>query len=484
MCREPAVLFRNLGARLRRVVRFDFVALILHDPTRNTMRLYHLDSAAPGPHFESHIEEGPAGLVFETQRPWLHPDIEHEPRFPRALDFLRQHGVRAVCALPLTVANRRVGVLGFGKRTPYGALETELEFLGLVAGQVAVAVDHVFAYQQVNELNEKLIRERLYLEEEIRAEYDCAGIVGENPAWKRAMRDVETVAPTDSTVLIRGEAGTGRELLARAIHSLSRRRERIFVKVDCASENLETCLFGQEGDGVPTVTGRFEMANQGTLFLDEIGSIPLDLQPKLLKVLQDREFHPAGSSRTVPVDVRLVTATAFDLGRMVAAREFRSDLFYRVNVFPVVLPALRDRREDIPLLVDHFARRFARRANRRIDTIPEQTVRALASWTWPGNVRELANVVERAVMLSPGPELRIAPVEPWLPAAEAESGRLGTMEEAEREHILRALELSRWVVGGAQGAAARLGMKRTTLQSRMQKLGISRPVAAGASASS
>lgn len=469
------------------MVRFDFLALILHDPARNTMRLYNLEDAAPGPHFKSHVEEGPAGLVFETQRPWLHSDIQHEPRYPRALDFLRQQGVRAVCALPLTVAKRRLGVLAFGNRTSYGAMESDLEFLALVAGQVAVAVDHVLTYQRVAELNEKLIRERQYLKQEIRSDYDCAEIIGESPAWKQAMRDVETVAPTDSTVLIRGEAGTGRELLARTIHSLSRRRERIFVKVNCASvppEKLEIYLFGQEGDGVPSVTGRFETADQGTLFLDEIGRIPVDLQPKLLKALQDRQIHPAGGSRPVPVDVRLVTATTFDLGRMVAAREFRSDLFYRVNVFPVVLPALRERPGDIPLLVNHFARKFARLANRRIDTIPEETVQALVSWTWPGNVRELSNVVERAVMLSRGPELRIAPFESRLTVAESGSGRLGTMEEAERKHILRVLEQSRWVVGGPQGAAARLAMKRTTLQSRMQKLGISRPAAAGASASS
>jgi formate hydrogenlyase transcriptional activator len=298
------------------------------------------------------------------------------------------------------------------------------------------------------------------------------------------LRDVETVAATDSTVLIQGESGTGKELIARAIHNLSGRRERTFVKVNCAAIPMgliESELFGHERGAftgaISQKIGRFELADKGTLFLDEIGDIPLELQPKLLRVLQEREFERLGSTRTVKVDIRLVTATNRDLSQMIASREFREDLFYRLNVFPILLPPLRERREDIPQLVRYFTQKYARRMNRRIETIPSEAMEALTNWNWPGNVRELENFIERAVILTRGSVLHVplaelrgneaAPV----PAA---MGPLTTLEEAEREHILRALRESKWVVGGPAGAATRLGMKRTTLQSRMQKLGIRR----------
>ena len=478
--RELADLFHDLAGRLHRVVRFDFLTLILHEPARNTMRLHVLESTEPlaAPGMESHVGDGPAGLVWQTQRPWVHPDIERESRYPRVLDVLRAQGVRSTCVLPLTTVHRKLGALGIGSKRPYAYPDSELEFLGLVAAQVAVAVDNVLAYAQIAELKEKLNNERLYLEDEIRTEYDFEEIIGESATLKRALRDVETVAPTDSTVFIRGESGTGKELIARAIHNLSRRRERTFVKVNCAAIPtglLESELFGHERGAftgaIAQKIGRFELADQGTLFLDEIGDIPVELQPKLLRVLQEREFERLGGNKTIRVDVRLVTATNRDLAAMVSRREFRSDLFYRVNVFPLVVPPLRERPEDIPLLVQYFAQKFAGRMNRSIQTIPSEAMEALVRWPWPGNVRELENLIERAVILSRGEVLRVPLGELQVPR-DGDAQPVRSMEEAEREHILNALRQSDWKVGGPRGAAAMLGMKRTTLQSRMEKLGV------------
>jgi formate hydrogenlyase transcriptional activator len=482
--RGLADLFHELATRLHHVVRFDFLTLLLHEPARNTMRLHILESVEPvtvGTGTERHVGEGPAGLVWQTQKPWVHPDIGQETRYTRVMDLMRQQGVRSMCVLPLTTVHRRLGALGFGSKQTAAYPECDLDFLGHVAVQVAVAVDNVLAYQQIAELKDKLNNERLYLEDEIRTEYNFEEIIGESATWKRVLREVETVAPTDSTVLIRGESGTGKELVARAIHNLSRRRERTLVKVNCAAIPtglLESELFGHEKGAftgaIASRTGRFELADQGTLFLDEIGDIPLELQPKLLRVLQEREFERLGGSRTIRVDVRLITATNSDLGRMVSEREFRSDLFYRINVFPIVLPPLRDHVEDVPLLVRYFAQKFAHRMHRRVETIQTETMEALTRWPWPGNVRELENLIERAVILSPGSVLQVPLGELRAPVEQQEGERLGTLEQAEREHIRRALEQTNWMVGGPRGAATLLGMKRTTLQSRMQKLGISR----------
>ncbi|MFB3829364.1 MAG: sigma 54-interacting transcriptional regulator [Bryobacteraceae bacterium] len=480
--RELPELFHHLAGALHNVVRFDFLVLLLHDPRRSVIRLHVLETSEPArvePGFEAPVDRGPGGMVWSTQRPWILEDIERESGFPETLELLRAHEVRSSCALPLTTAHRRLGVLGFGSKQPraYGA--GDLHFLERVAAQVAVAVDNALAYQEIARLKEKLAEEKLYLEDEIRTEYNFEEIIGESPVWKRALREVEIVAPTGSTVLIRGESGTGKELIARAIHNLSTRRERTFVKVNCAAIPtglLESELFGHERGAftgaISQRVGRFELANGGTLFLDEIGDIPLELQPKLLRVLQEREFERLGGNRTQRVDVRLITATHHDLGAMVAAEEFRSDLYYRLNVFPITLPPLRERPEDVPLLVRYFAQKFARRMNKRIETIPAPVMQTLVRWPWPGNVRELENVIERAVILSPGPALCVSFSEfetapPHLPRR-----GVATMRDAEREHILRALRESGGQVGGPRGAAARLGMKRTTLQSRMRKLGI------------
>jgi formate hydrogenlyase transcriptional activator len=370
-----------------------------------------------------------------------------------------------------------------------------------VSGQIAIAVENALAFKQIDALKDKLAEEKLYLEEEIRSEFNFEEIVGESMALKRALGQVELVAPTSTAVLITGETGTGKELIARAIHNLSSRRERTFVKVNCAaipSGLLESELFGHERGAFTGALnqkiGRFELADRGTLFLDEVADLPLELQPKLLRVLQEQEFERLGSNSTQRVDVRVVAATNGDLAKLVAERTFRSDLFYRLNVFPIHIPALRERREDVPLLVRYFVQKFSRRQNKTVAYVPVEAMDALLNYPWPGNVRELENFIERAVLLSPGKELRIpvaelksasqaaadnpSPVPPALIASAAANSTapISTLEEAERQHILRALRQTEWRVAGPNGAANILGMKRTTLQARMRKLGIRRPV--------
>src|SRR5881396_1151003 len=347
---------------------------------------------------------------------------------------------------------------------------------GVITGFVGACMD----VTEQEMMTQELRREKLYLEDEIRTEYNFEEIIGESAALKRILKQVETVAPTDSTALIQGETGTGKELIARAIHNLSKRRERTFVKMNCAAIPtglLESELFGHERGAftgaIAQKVGRFELANGGTLFLDEIGNIPLELQSKLLRVLQEQEFERLGSTKTIRVDIRLVAATNHDLAAMVADKQFRNDLYYRLNVFPIVSPPLRGRQEDIPQLVRYFAQKFARRMNKHIETIPTDTMTALSRYHWPGNVRELENLIERAVILSQGTELHVPLPELKATAIEGTSF-VTTLEAAEREHIVRALQAAKWIIGGPSGAAVKLGMKRTTLQSRMQKLGISR----------
>jgi formate hydrogenlyase transcriptional activator len=330
---------------------------------------------------------------------------------------------------------------------------------------------------QLQKLEDNSGEEKVYLEQEVPYEPKFAEIVGKSPALHHVLRQIEVVAPTDSGVLVQGETGTGKELIARAIHCLSARRDRPFVKLNCAaipSGLLESELFGHEKGAftgaVMRKAGRFEAADQGTLFLDEVGDIPLELQPKLLRVLQEHEFERLGSTKTQQVNVRVIAATHRDLKQMVEDGEFRSDLFYRLHVFPLCIPALRDRQEDIPMLVRHYVDKYARRMNRRIETIPSQAMEAFASYPWPGNVRELQNFIERAVILSPGTVLRPPLAE--LKQAQGAGAKLSTLEEAEREHVLRALRESNWVIAGQNGAAARLGMKRTTLAYRIRKLKI------------
>jgi formate hydrogenlyase transcriptional activator len=417
-------------------------------------------------------------LVFSAGKPWSGNAIELaaiqdcDPKFAAA-------GFKNAWVLPLVGRDQFLGILAMGKRdeTPYA--QEELDFLMQVSSQVALAVENAAIHGELRKLKDNYGKERVCLEDEIRSELHFEEIVGRSTALQRVLRQVEVVAPTDSGVLIQGETGTGKELIARAIHNLSSRRDRAFIKLNCAaipSGLLESELFGHEKGAftgaIMRKAGRFEVADKGTLFLDEVGDIPLELQPKLLRVLQEHEFERLGSTRTQQVDVRVIAATHRDLRQMVEDGEFRSDLFYRLHVFPLPVPPLRDRREDIAILVRHYVDKYARRMNRRIETIPAQAMEVFASYAWPGNVRELQNFIERAVILSPGSVLRAPLAELKQVTVPPSSSKLNTLEEAEREHVLRAIREANWVIGGPNGAAARLGMKRTTLAYRIRKLNI------------
>ena len=427
------------------------------------------------------VEGTPSGEVIVTRKPLIVSGVDLDRYKASVSSLFVAEGLQSGCIVPLITANRTLGTLSLSSLRTGAFNQEDVDLLMRVANQVAIAIENALAYREIAELKNKLADEKLYLEEEIRTEYTFEEIVGESAALKRVLSQVETVATTDSSVLVLGETGTGKEVIARAIHDLSPRRERTFVKVNCAAIPtglLESELFGHERGAftgaIAQKVGRFELAHRGTLFLDEVGDIPLELQPKLLRVLQEKEFERLGSTRTLHVDVRVVAATNRDLTQMVEDRQFRSDLYYRLNVFPIVVPPLRDRSEDIPLLVRYFAQKHARRMDRHIETIPTEEMEALTRYHWPGNVRELANLIERAVILSRGPALHVPLPEDRL-SGDAPAASPVTLEAAERDHILRTLRDTNWVIAGPSGAASRLGMKRTTLQSRMNKLGVFRP---------
>ena len=502
--RELAEVFRGIVSTLERVIHHDYTSLALLDPVTGLLKIHALDfPGRPGLINEETIvsmDASPSGRCFSTGQPLLLHGTEIDRFHSETIRILRKEGVETVCCVPLITHGRTFGTLNLASRRADVFPPTDVELLLQVAAQIAIAVENALAFREIDKLKNKLAVEKLYLEEEIRNELNFEEIVGESPSLKRALSQVELVAPAATTVLVLGETGTGKELIARAIHNLSPSRERTFVKVNCAaipSGLLESELFGHERGAftgaINQKIGRFELADHGTLFLDEVGDIPLDLQPKLLRVLQEHEFERLGSNRTQRVDVRVVAATNQDLSKLVAGRAFRSDLFYRLNVFPIQLPALRERREDIPLLVRYFVQKFSRRLNKTVEYVPADAMDVLSNYSWPGNVRELENLIERAVLLSPGKELRIPLAElrsataanhdassadsfaSFIPSTSSNSS-ISTLEEAERQHILRALRQTEWRVAGPRGAAAILGMKRTTLQARMRKLGIRRPV--------
>jgi len=477
-------VFAATTASLRRVIPHVLASLYLYDPDKEVVSRHALDSPSGKgllqEGFVGPIDSTPAGPAIRTGKPALFDEDDLKRLQSDVGRLLLEEGVKSGCCVPLKSHNRLLGTLNIASLRPGAFSQEDVDLLSQVANQIAIAVENALAYRQIEELKDKLNKEKLYLEDEIRTEYNFEEIIGESAALKRILKQVETVAPTDSTVLIQGETGTGKELIARAIHNLSKRRERTFVKMNCAAIPtglLESELFGHERGAftgaIAQKVGRFELAHGGTLFLDEVGDVPLELQSKLLRVLQEQEFERLGSNRTIRVDVRLVAATNQDLAQMVTDKLFRSDLYYRLNVFPITAPPLRERPEDIPLLVRYFAQKYARLMNKQIETIPAGAMTALAKYHWPGNIRELENLIERSVILSQGPDLHAPLGELKVPATPAHNGA-ATLEAAEREHIQRVLRETNWVIGGPSGAATRLGMKRTTLQSKIRKLGISR----------
>lgn len=485
-------VLREISAQIRAVMQCDGVGIGLPNRDNGRLRIYVLDYPnAPADLEEDYEpdEASPVAAVFRSGEPSILTG-EDTKRLPLAA----KHGIQSTAHIPLIGRGGVAGVLTLGTQRENDFSADDLPFLTQVARQVALAIENAVAYGDVSDQKEKLKLEKLYLEDELRSEGNFDEIVGRSESLRRVLDQIATVAPTDSTVLIYGETGSGKELIARAVHNLSTRKSGAFVKLNCAAIPtglLESEMFGHERGAftgaISQRIGRFELANRGTIFLDEIGEIPLELQPKLLRVLQEREFERLGSARTLRSDARLIAATNRDLDQLVAEGKFRSDLFYRLNVFPVRVPALRERPEDIPLLVRHFVQQFSRRLGKAIDAIPAEAMTALTRYPWPGNIRELQNVIERAVIVTTGAVLRVhsddlrAPSPPASPlstpngfsaSATSRQDLRSALEGSERQQILTALEKSNWVVAGPDGAAARLGLKRSTLQSRIQKLGI------------
>src|SRR5882724_3623586 len=504
--RELPELFRGIVSTLQRVIRHDYTSLALLDPMTGLLKIYALDFPGHQGFFKAETvvprDASPAGRAIAEGKTLVARGAELDIYPSEIVRQLRAEGMQTICCIPLTNRARTFGTLNLASRSTEGFNLADVEFVQQVAAQIALAVENALAFKEIDALKDKLAVEKLYLEEEIRTEFNFEEIIGESASLKRTLAQVELAAPAGTTVLILGDTGTGKELIARAIHNLSPRRERTFVKINCAaipSGLLESELFGHERGAftgaVNQKIGRFELADRGTLFLDEVGDIPLELHPKLLRVLQEQEFERLGGNRTQRVDVRVVAATNQDLAKLVSERAFRSDLFYRLNVFPIQIPALRERAEDLPLLVRYFVQRFSRQLNKGVEYIPAEAMDALTHYSWPGNVRELENLIERAVLLSPGKELRIPFAELKSPSisgtapatdpsssltsltsSTSSTSSISTLEEAERQHILRALKQTQWRIAGPKGAAVLLDIKRTTLQARMRKLGIRRPV--------
>ena len=483
---SPDELAAGISTQLARVIRHDFSVLTLLDEAGSLeVVALHFNGAPLFDEEQRHIDpEGmPSGRALATGKPVIVRDVDRDrypsPHFRRFVEL----GCKSACAIPLVTSNGTLGTLEIVRTNGDDWTDDDIDFLVQVARQIAIAVENALAYRQLNEMKDRLANEKLYLEDEIRLDHNNGNMVGTGAAFQSVLKSIHIVAPTDATVLILGETGTGKELVARAIHELSGRSQGSFVKVNCAAipaSLLESELFGHEKGSftgaVAQKIGRFELAHQGTLFLDEIGEMPLELQPKLLRAIQDQEFERVGGNRTIRTDVRFVAATNRDLKAMVEENRFRADLYYRLHVFPLHVPALRDRREDIPLLTRYFVQKHAQRMGRKIESIPAQTLDALANYDWPGNIRELQNVVERSVILSSGTELRVSmPELVGKPAQGTQSGpNPNATAASERARILQALKEANGMVGGPNGAAVRLGIKRTTLQSRMRKYNIAR----------
>lgn len=482
--RETRDLFAAVSATLRQITRHIYSQICLYDAgtQRLVVRAVDFPSGGKGWVHEGLIvaPEAAAGAVYASGQPLLISRLDRS-RFPADItDRMLNEGVKSVCLSPLRGRDRTLGVLSIGRSEEGAFSDDDLKILTAVANQVSIAVENAMAFEQIAALNRQLAMENLYLDEEVRAGLYSENLIGESKSLKQVLKKVETAAPTDATILLMGETGTGKELIARTIHDLSRRSREAFIKLNCSAIPtglLESEFFGHEkGAFTGALTqklGRLEIADHGTLFLDEVGDLPLELQPKLLRVLQDGEFERLGGNKTIHTNVRFVAATNRDLDQMMADLKFREDLYYRLNVFPITLPPLRDRVEDIPLLSTYFVQKYAREMKREIRTIPQRAMRELMSWPWPGNIRELQNFLQRAVILSPGPALEIS-----LADLKQRSGggkfTATTLRETEREHILQILRETKGIIGTPYGASAKLGLKRTTLYAKMRKLGIKR----------
>jgi formate hydrogenlyase transcriptional activator len=497
-------LLRAIAANVREVIRADGVTVVLPDAASEKFRVLAMDF----PHGKGVVKEEllvtPSAAVkkaLDTLKPAIINTWEPNELTSEVSDMVAAEGIKAFCNIPLVNRGRALGILSIVRTTETPFSPGNVEFLSRASGQIAIAIENALAYQEISQLKDKLAQEKLYLEEEIRSEMNFENIIGNSPALKHVLELVETVASSDSTVLLLGETGTGKELIARAIHDRSRRKERTFVKLNCAAIPtglLESELFGHEKGAftgaIAQKVGRMELADQGTLFLDEVGDIPTEIQPKLLRALQEREFERLGSTHTRRANIRLVAATNRDLEQMIAAREFRSDLYYRLHVFPIRIPPLRERKEDIPQLVSYFVQKFAKQMQKKIEAISPVVMKGLTAWDWPGNIRELENFIERAVIVTRGKSLE-APVAELRKTntvafphagqhnveqvagktADPQSDQTSVADEYERrqrDEIIRAITACKGRVGGADGAAASLGINRTTFLSRMKKFGI------------
>ncbi len=497
-------VLRAIAANIREVIHADAVAVSLPDAASGKYRVFAMDF----PHGKGVAREellvtpsGASKKAMDTLKPVVIDARVRNELAPDAYDIATAEGIEALCSIPLVNRGRGLGLLSIFRTTETPFSPEDVDFLNRASGQIAIAVENALAYREISELKDKLAQEKIYLEEEFRSEMGFEQIIGNSPALKHVLQLVETAAPSDSTVLLLGETGTGKELIARALHDRSRRKQRTFVKLNCAAIPtglVESELFGHEKGAftgaINQKVGRLELADQGTLFLDEVGDIPTEIQPKLLRALQEREFERLGSTHTRKVNVRLVAATNRDLEKMVANKEFRSDLYYRLNVFPIRIPPLRDREEDIPVLVSYFVQKFAKEMQKSIEAVPAAVMKGLTAWDWPGNIRELENFIERAVLLTKGKsleaplaELRKTSTEEPLHAdlhkvkqavreetnsRSDESSVVDEYARKQRDEIVQALTACSGRVGGADGAAARLRMNRTTLLSRMKKFGI------------
>jgi formate hydrogenlyase transcriptional activator len=481
---ELGKLLPVILSSVRSIARYDRAVLSLMDEDGKCLHMY--GDALEWEHFVNHgtvvpLEQALSARAIQTRNVAFFAAEELRDMKDPLAKVMHALGIQSVCSVPLIAGNRVWGALNTSSMIANAFGPPGVEYLQQAANQIAVALQNAHAYREIAELKDRLAQEKRYLEYEIRSAHQSDDIVGTSAALKRVLDHAAIVADTDSTVLITGETGTGKERIARLIHSMSHRKDRNFIKLNCAAIPtglLESELFGHEKGAftgaVSQKVGRLELADKGTLLLDEVGEIPLELQPKLLRVLQDQEFERLGGTRTIRVDVRLIAATNCDLLRAVEAKQFRSDLYYRLHVFPLHLPALRERREDIPLLVRHFVEKSAARLNKRIEFIPDEAIDAMLKWKWPGNIRELENFIERSIILSEGNTLCPPLSELRLEISHQQAGDDGTLRQKERAHIIEVLGQTRGVLSGPSGAAARLGLKRTTLQSKLQKLSISR----------